>query len=1014
MNFLLKTTMACCLALGMSAVAMAQTPSRCYGIQIYSPTEPDAEQKLVSFSVDHPGQLKLEKDLSGHTITAATCYDGIYYMLDSDDGVVPSKMLTYDIAHKTLEEVKSFDINNDLLARLVVLDMTFAPGEGLIYAVAADLSQGVVVGGQLNAPFGLYWIDPYSGDADLIGFQETSTIVAIASGEEDLWGIDEHGELWIMSQYTGAPEDILWSFGITPAGTQSMSYDFENDVYYWASYSTDPSTQDGKSELISFRLTEDWEVLPEELGSIGANAELIGLYVESNPVSNLAPEAVSDFSVTPAPNGLNEATLTWTNPTRTFGGSDLSGSLTIVISRDDAEVKRLTGTPGETMSWTDTSVAAAVHTYSITVYSGDMEGATLYASPIYVGTDIPGAPSNVKAERTPQNNELENSHNVITVTWEAPEVGAEGGWYDPTDLHYCVTRFPDNVVVVESTTQLSFQDWDITNQAGYSYGIKVITDNGFGPEAVSNVVVSGNPLNPPYSMTLDSSDERLWTIIDGDGDGHTWYLHSTGWGGTWDPFFYYHPEENLDPAGVTEEWLISPYFSLEVGKKYLIEYDLRLYGTLFPTDDSLWLGTSTSPESMTRQLVSNDDQLIEMVWETQTVPLSVETSGQYTIGFRMDNRVPAQFYKFNLREVSETDLAVLNVTGPATVSIDSEFTYTATVKNAGFNPVSDYTVSLVDAQGVILGSTTVSESLAAGEKKNVEVVWTPNTEGIVEIYAMVQVNGDADVNNDKCASIKVSVLGRGEWVDITDGDTTTGFVPLYTRSHYSAAESLYPEEMINTGEGYQIKALTYYIGFFSGAALDMDLELWVGNTSDIDFNGSPLPESKLTKVFDGAITLSPGQESFTIVFDEPYEYSGESLVIFTRHHSESTASIAFRSLYDKYSQDYSLCYNSDSTPFDFTQAMTPMLDLPNVSLLMDDGSGVEKVVDMESSAIRYDRVTRRLSIEGDFNVCRVFDASGMRIAEFSAGDEMILPAGEGIAIVTVSGSEGQKTKKIRR
>lgn len=1016
MNDFFKLTMTAAVGLSVAVGASAKIASRAYGIQVYSETEPEAAQKLVSFSVDDPKNVAVEADFSGYYILAAACHNGKYYMLHSDDTFTPSKLVTYDMATHDISDVANYG-TNDIASGLVVLDMTYDPVTDYLYAVAADLSQAEIIGGVVDAPFGLYNINPETGDAELIGLQDYAVIMSLASNGEELWGIDEDGNVWLLNRNNGRLEDIITSTGISAVGSQSMSYDFGHGVFYWASYTMDVSTEKGVSNLLALSVNDYWEVDVQEHGAIGDNAELIGLYIDDNPIDRNAPMGVSSLTVTPANNGLGEAVLSWTNPAKTLNGAELDGILTVTVYRDGDVAGTVEGTPGESMTWTDTNVTSALYTYSVTVSANGITGPAVYASPLFVGTDIPGAPASVSAARDGEGFD-------ITVNWTAPEKGAYGGWFDASDLHYCVTRFPDNKVIAADTQELSLTDSDITTQAGYSYGVKVLHGDGYGPEAVSNIVVSGLALSVPYTMTLTSEDESLWTVYDSDNDGYKWYVFHGMWGGTTDPFFHYYPENKLNPNGEADDWIISPSFALEAGKKYLISYELRLLGALFPTNTSVWAGKDATPTAMTKELASNEGEVNEIEWVEQTVPLMVDEAGAYNIGFHVTNLVPVQFCKFYLREVADVDLTATSLTGPLTASVGMELPYRVTVRNLGFDTVDNFNVSLTDGDGTVLADANIKESLVSGASTVVELTWVPDKEGNFNVSAHVSAPGDAITDNDATDSIKVNVIGEGTWANIIVGDDESFRMPFDTAFEYSVGEYIYTAEQIGYSEGAEIKALNYYISYYNGvASSEFDVEVWLGNTDTDDFDEeNPVPVSleNMTKVFDGSVCVNPGDEVLTIAFDNRFEYTGGNLVVYTRKKSplERRVFLSFAVGKNKEAPFRSVAVHSeadDPQPVSLSDPMTAYREVPDVSFLMGELSSVDTNLrdGLAEPAVTYDRQARRLVVNGEYSLCRVYTADGSLVATFRQGAEMILPAtAEGIGLVELTSAAGRTVRKI--
>lgn len=75
------------------------------------------------------------------------------------------------------------------------------------------------------------------------------------------------------------------------------------------------------------------------------------------PVYNNTPAAPTDFTVTPVSDTELKTRLTWTNPTTTLGGINLSSIEQVVVLRDNVVIQTLTDvTPGATMEIEDAGV----------------------------------------------------------------------------------------------------------------------------------------------------------------------------------------------------------------------------------------------------------------------------------------------------------------------------------------------------------------------------------------------------------------------------------------------------------------------------------------------------------------------------------------------------------------------------------------------------------------------------------------------------------------------------------
>lgn len=1003
------------LSLGLSAglcVAQAEdtsVPSMAYGIRVYS-TETGNSQKLVSFPVDNPSDESEMYDLSGYKIVAATCHDNIYYLIHSDDGVLATKFLTLDLNTGKIQLVKTWDWKADVAGNIIYADLTYDEYSGRLYAAGYDLNDFDIDGDDIVAQFGLFTIDPASGNASLIGSQNDHALVAITTDAEGtLMGVDERGVLWDVASYNGLLNYEMLEFGVSPVSLQSMAHDYGKSVSYYASYTSGEDGQ-GVSELIKFWRTPYYTYEFAPVGPIGVDSEIIGLYIDSNPLPKGAPSVVEDFTVTPGEEGLAQATLQWINPSRTVGGDDLS-KVDVVIYRDDEAIKTLQGLDGgASQSWIDSEVAIGNHVYSIAAVTEVSEGRRVYFDEKWIGEDTPGAPA-VTA--------LKGEGNSISISWTAPETGLYGGWYDAGDVVYTVVRKPDSKIILENSTSLSLTDSDFEEMHGYYYEVTASTAAGKGGTGQSAPIVVGNPHTVPFIADFNDNDQlNQWSVFNLDGDEYGWYSHTTGWAGTYDVFMRYNPENILNPETSTDDWLISPPVALESGKLYVAKYDLRLLGTLFPANTTFAMGEGSTPQDLTIELNRTDGEINDIEWVTHPVPFTVDSDGGYSFGLQVRNAVPVQFYKFAVEEVQAVDMTAGALRGNTIANVGVKSEFTVEVTNKGFYTVDKYTVNLVDNDGNVVASEEIDEPLGSQMSTTVNVSWIPATEGVCRVRPAVCVDGDADAENDFGSELDVTVFGTGEMHHITDGTTGSGYAPIYGSFLHSAVQTIYPADMMGGLSNVNIKAMVYYIYMASGQDVNkVNFEVALANVDKDDFSDKTMvSEDKLTKVFDGELAIDPKSKMVAILFDTPFTYTGGNLCVFTRHSSDKSVSVYFKVRYVSADPLYTCLYRG-SEPFDFTQEPNGSYrDLPNVSFLMENTSGVEATVSQGEVKVGYSRETGKIVIDGAYDRCRVYSVTGTLLGEYEGLSEITVAssaAGEILIVEVVSGTDCV-VKKIAR
>ena len=185
-----------CLAVATLAACAGERPSMAYGIRVYSANS--SSGRLVSFPVDTPSEEEELLDLSEYSIMAATCHDNIYYFIHSDDGILGSKFVTLDMNTMETKVVKTYDWKKDTGGNIIYSDLAFDPTSNVIYAAGYNMNDAYTEEDdeEASAPFGIFTIDPVTGDATLVGQQEDHVLISIAiDSDGTLMGIDESGVL---------------------------------------------------------------------------------------------------------------------------------------------------------------------------------------------------------------------------------------------------------------------------------------------------------------------------------------------------------------------------------------------------------------------------------------------------------------------------------------------------------------------------------------------------------------------------------------------------------------------------------------------------------------------------------------------------------------------------------------------------------------------------------------------------------------------------------------------------
>lgn len=162
-------------------------------------------------------------------------------------------------------------------------------------------------------------------------------------------------------------------------------------------------------------------------------------------------------------------------------------------------------------------------------------------------------------------------------------------------------------------------------------GTKVISDVGGENNPMSNLVrkLAGageneEPTYPPlyYNDFGTQADWDAMTVINVNGDSETWHLNVSD-----------ARINNLDTPDTTmDDWMITPLFTLEEGKKYKIAYNARNGMSKWPERLGVYIGNDTTVAAMTNVLRA-PELIIGYGWFDFEHSFVAPKTGKYCVGF---------------------------------------------------------------------------------------------------------------------------------------------------------------------------------------------------------------------------------------------------------------------------------------------------------------------------------------------------------------------------------------------
>lgn len=516
-----------------------------------------------------------------------------------------------------------------------------------------------------------------------------------------LYGVATDGNLYRIDAET-AKETRIGATGLTlttDAGdwnVQSGEIDQATGIFYWAC--TDYANQSAlyTVDLSSGRATK--------VGDMSGYEQMALLSIPKETVNEAAPALATGLDVRFTQGALT-GTVSFTAPTTTYTGASLSAQqLTYTVRIDGTSVKTGSVAAGGKVSEQLTTTAGN-HLFAVTLANAAGEGPQAYTHR-FVGEDIPASPSNVKAS-------LDANTGKVKLSWNAVTSGVNGGYV--SDISYCVTRYPGQLVIAQSTKATSLDDQLTGSElTGYYYTVVAKTASGKESEpAKSNGVTYGNVPEPPFTESFDqASDLSVFTIIDGNGDGNTWqYCPDDGSG---------QPSVMMEYGNYDhDDWLITPPLKLKAGQIYNISYRVKSKGGSYPEILEVKYGNEATAEGMTNVLVEQQE-IVNRDYETVKKEIIPTQDGVYYFGFHCTSQAD-WCYQLNIDDIS--------ITGNSQKAPDAVTQISAKAASDGTNKATVYFTTPTQAidgsqltgtlqMGILRNGTEIQEmdNLAPGQE----------------------------------------------------------------------------------------------------------------------------------------------------------------------------------------------------------------------------------------------------------------------------------------------------------
>lgn len=243
-------------------------------------------------------------------------------------------------------------------------------------------------------------------------------------------------------------------------------------------------------------------------------------------LSNGMPGMSTDIKAVPDIDGGLQAEITFTTPSVTVGGGELSEIKAAYIYRNDKLVKTYEepGT-GVEITYVDEPYAEGMQHYSIVCENGEGMGMPAEFD-CYIGFATPEAPRNVRIEE----NEV---YGNVTVSWEAPGVDIYGNPLLDEYVSYCISSNSGTLMFsaeeIGDNMSFTWQAIPEDSQSFVQFAVWSVTEGGENV-ALTAMIPIGTPDETPYEESfgggnlshimavVKSFNKGSWSIITDEDD----------------------------------------------------------------------------------------------------------------------------------------------------------------------------------------------------------------------------------------------------------------------------------------------------------------------------------------------------------------------------------------------------------------------------------------------------------------------------------------------------------------
>jgi len=569
------------------------------------------------------------------------------------------QLYTYDAETWELKQ-KPRDVSSDFFS----MDFTQDPTDGTIYNISYKENSSWY--GDVTYTITLNKVDFANAKLTRIAELDTLFYGLAADNNGTLYGISQAGNLHKISKADGSLT-LVGSLGLSEMGDSienhlmSASFDPKTNELYFSAYLWNKNVIDFESVLLKIDTNTGKAT---KVLTYPDKAQVVALYIPEPEAEDGAPARATDLAVNYQGASLS-GTVSFTAPTTTYDGSELTGELQYAIIVNGETLATGTTTPGAAVT-VPVDVPTNGETKFVVVTSNSVGTSPEAKLTQWIGADVTEAPTNVVFNLVGTD---------ATITWTAPNATIHGGYFNPDELTYTIVRLPDNVTVATGVGGTSFTTTlDPATLDQYSYGVSAVNYGMCSDTTWSNSLVAGPAFEVPYSNPIATLDDfNQLVVIDANGDKK----YSESWGyvmeqsGFWNYNSSYGCAVYYESYNQADDWVITPKIHLLAGKAYTLTFEASKEIERY--NDCMQIAYGIGYD------VANYVELIDSLkptkeFEVYTITVTPTEDGDYSFGFHAIS--PALHGHMYLKNITVDAVPVSGVTEVESIENSSFDIYT--------------------------------------------------------------------------------------------------------------------------------------------------------------------------------------------------------------------------------------------------------------------------------------------------------------------------------------------------